>query len=247
MGSKSVRAPFIAILLALLPLRPAQAEQSADPTGRSDESGLSEQMTSTQFRHIKLWFAGKLGNWKLGTYELDLLASRLNEATKRAPVGVSAEDTARQIASVRNAIDTKDLPAFTKAYSELTNACNACHRAAGRGFISVQVPAVSPFTDQDFADQVAEGRKLAYTVCGVCHVVPDKPNTPLAMRFSAPSFVDLARRLTFTEVTLRQLLTSEHRRVGPAQAMPNPRLNDSQIDDIVAYFEELKAVQRKSP
>ena len=132
-----------------------------------------------------MWFAGKLGNWKLATYELDFLASRLNEATSRAPVGVSAEDTARRIASVRDAIDMRDLPAFTKAYSELTNACNACHRAAGHGFISVQVPAISPFTDQDFADQVAEGRKLAYTVCGVCHVVPDKPNAPLAMSFSA--------------------------------------------------------------
>jgi cytochrome c553 len=231
----------------LLPLQPAQAQQSPNPTGRSDLSGLSEQMTATQFRHIKLWFAGKLGNWKLAYYELDLLASRLDEATKRAPVGLSAEDTASQIAAVRNAIDTKNLPAFTKAYSELTNACNGCHRAAGRGFISVQVPAISPFTDQDFADQVAVGRKLAYTVCGICHVVPDKPNTPLAMSFSAPSFIDLARRSSFTEVSLRQLLTSEHRRVGPAQAMPNPRLNDSQIDDIVAYFEELKAEQRNSP
>ena len=242
-----MRVPFIAILLPLLLLQPALAQQSADPNARSDKSGLSEQMTATQFSHIKLWFAGKLGNWKLATYELDFLASRLNEATSRAPVGVSAEDTARRIASVRDAIDMRDLPAFTKAYSELTNACNACHRAAGHGFISVQVPAISPFTDQDFADQVAEGRKLADTVCGVCHVVPDKPNTPLAMSFSAPSFVDLARRPSFTEATLRQLLGSEHRRVGPAQAMPNPRLNDNQINDIVAYFEALKAEQKKSP
>jgi len=203
-------------------------------------------MTAAQFSHIKLWFAGKLGNWKLATYELDLLASRLDEATKRAP-GVSAEDIAGQIASVRNAIDVKNLPAFMKAYSELTNACNACHRAAGREFISVQVPVASPFTDQDFADQVIEGRRLAHTICGVCHVVPDKPNAPLAMSFSAPSFVDLARRPSFTETTLRQLLTSEHRRIGPTQAMPNPRLNDSQIDDIVAYFEVLKGEQRKSP
>jgi hypothetical protein len=167
---------------------------------------------------------------KLATYELDLLASGLDEAARRTPAGT--DETARQITSLRNAIDTKDLSAFTKAYSELTNACNACHRAAGRGFVSVQVPAVSPFTDQDFADQVAEGGKLASAVYGVCHVVPDKPNAPLALSFSAPSFVDLARRPSFTEATLRQLLTSEHRRIGPAQAMPNPRLNDNQIDEI---------------
>jgi hypothetical protein len=111
-----VRVPFIAILLPLLLLQPALAQQSADPNARSD-TGLSEQMTATQFSHIKLWFAGKLGNWKLATYELDLLVSCLNEATSRAPVGVSAEDTARRIAPVRDAIDMKDLPAFTKARS----------------------------------------------------------------------------------------------------------------------------------
>jgi cytochrome c553 len=236
-----MRAFFIAILLLLFMLRPAWAQQPA--AGGGDVPDLSTQMTATQFRHIKLWFAGKLGNWKLAAYELDQLASVLDEAARRTPGG--AGNTAAQVTSLRNAVESKDLSAFNKAYSELTNSCNACHRAAGRGFISVQVPAVSPFTDQDFADQLTEGRKLAYNVCGVCHVVPDKPNAPLGMSFSAPSFVELARRPSFTEATLRQLLGSEHRRVGPGQAMPNPRLNDNQIDDIVAYFEALKAEQKK--
>lgn len=71
-------------------------------------------MTATQFRHIKLWFAGKLGNWKLATYELDLLASSLNEAARRAPAGVSADDTVGQVTSLRNAVDAKDLAAFTE-------------------------------------------------------------------------------------------------------------------------------------
>jgi mono/diheme cytochrome c family protein len=240
-----MRGAFIAILLPLFMLEPAWAQQPAPPAVGPDVPDLSAQMTATQFRHIKLWFAGKLGNWKLAAYELDQLASSLDDAARRTPAGAALEDTAKQITSLRNAIESRDLSAFTKAYSELTNACNACHRAAGRGFISVQVPAVSPFTDQDFADQLAEGRKLAFTICGVCHVVPDKPNAPLALRFSAPSFVDLARRPSFNEATLRQLLGSEHRRVGPAQAMPNPRLNDNQIDGIVAYFEALKAEQNK--
>ena len=240
-----MRAPFLAILL-LLPLalpEAARAQQATGQTVRSD-AALSEQMTVTQFRHIKLWFAGKLGNWKLAAYELDQLASSLDEAAKRTPAGATVADAAAQVAAVRSAVESKDLPAFNKAYSELTNACNACHRAAGRGFVSVQVPVASPFTDQDFADQVAEGRKLAATICGVCHVVPDKPNVPLGLRFSAPSFVDLARRPSFNEASLRQLLSSEHRRVGPAQAMPNPRLNDNQIDEIVAYFDALKAEQK---
>lgn len=240
-----MRAPFIAILVALLPplLADAKAQQPGTSAVRPDSSDLSAQMTTTQLRHTKLWFAGKLGNWRLAAYELDLLASSLDEAVRRTPG--AAADSATEITRLRSAIDGKDLSAFTKAYSELTSACNACHRAAGRGYITMQVPAVSPFPDQDFVDQVAEGRKLAYTICGVCHVVPDKPNVPLGMSFSAPSFVELAGRPTFTEATLRQLLSSEHRRVGPAQAMPNPRLNDNQIDDIVAYFEALKAEQKK--
>jgi cytochrome c553 len=238
-----MRALFIAISFLLLTLRPAWAQQPA--AGGGDAPDLSVQMTATQFRHIKLWFAGKLGNWKLAAYELDQLASGLDEAARRTPAGAAADNTAAQVASLRSAVESKDLPAFNKAYSELTNSCNACHRAAGRGFISVQVPAVSPFTDQDFADQAAEGRRLAFSVCGVCHVVPDKPNTPLGMRFAAPSFVDLARRPSFNEASLRQLLGSEHRRLGPAEAMPNPRLNDNQIDDIVAYFDVLKAEQNK--
>ena len=35
------------------------------------------------------------------------------------------------------------------------------------------------------------------------------------------------------------------RRIGQTQAMPNPRLNDNQIDDIVAYFDALKAEQKQ--
>lgn len=241
-----MRATFITVLLfPFLSLVPAaQAQQSTTLIVRPDEAGLPEQMITVQLRHIKLWFAGKLGNWKLATYQLDLLAGELDSAGKGIAAGISAEDTAREITSVRRAIDAKDGPAFAKAYSELTNTCNACHRGAGRGYISVQVPAASPFTDQDFADQVAEGRTLAHTICGICHAVPDKPNVPLSLSFSAPSLVELARRPSFTEATLRQLLTSEHRRVGPDQTMPNPRLNNSQIDAIVAYFEALKLDQR---
>jgi mono/diheme cytochrome c family protein len=51
----------------------------------------------------------------------------------------------------------------------------------------------------------------------------------------------VARRPWFTETSLRQLLASNHRRVGPDQAMPNPRLSENQIDAIVAYLEALRA------
>lgn len=244
----SVRAAFITLVLlpTLLLAVPDQAQQITAPVASPNEPELSEQMITIQLRHIKLWFSGKLGNWKLANYQLDLLARDLKSAAKVSSKGLSGENTATQMMSVRTAIDAKDLTAFRKAYSQLTNTCNACHRAAGRSFISVQVPTASPFTDENFADEVTEGRTLTDTMCGICHAVPDKPNAPLSLRFSAPSFVDLARQPSFTESSLRQLLTSEHRRVGPDQTMPNPRLNDTQIDAIVAYFEALKLEQKKN-
>ena len=107
----------------------------------------------------------------------------------------------------------------------------------------VQVPVNSPFSDQVFVDQVAEGRALAHAVCAECHIVsPDSKELP-AYRVPTPSFPDIVRRSSFSDEGLRQYLSSGHRRLGPDKAMPNPRLNEYQIEEIVAYFETLKAGQ----
>ncbi len=246
-GSNRLRAFVTATILGLLVLTPAHAQPATDAT-------LSDLMMTTQLRHIKLWFAGKLGNWRLAVYELNQIQSGLDQAAKRFPPGATPDQFAAQIAALRDAIEAKNVARFAKAYTELTNGCNACHRAAGRDFISVQVPPVSPFTDQVFSDQVAEGRNLAHVICGTCHLVPganatptpslSAPNRP-APRFPAPGFAELATRPSVTEASLRQLLASNHRWIGADQAMPNPRLNESQIDEIVAYFEALKAQQKR--
>ena len=107
----------------------------------------------------------------------------------------------------------------------------------------VQVPVNSPFSDQVFVDQVAEGRALAHAVCAECHIVsPDSKELP-AFRVATPSFPDIVRRPSFSDEGLRQYLSSGHRNLGPNQHMPNPRLNEYQIEEIVAYFEMLKASQ----
>ena len=228
-----------ALLFGMLLLAPVRAEPRTDQAARPDPPGLSGAMKETQLGHIKLWFAGKLGNWKLAAYEFDQIAPLLEQAASRFPA--SEEQVAKQVAALRNAIKAKDTAGFSQAYTELTNGCNSCHRSSDREFINIQIPAASPFTDQDFVNRVAEGRTLARTICGICHAVPDKPNVPLGLSFSAPSFLDLARRPSFTEANVRGLLASNHRRVGPHQAMPNPRLTEDQIEEIVAYFEDLRA------
>jgi hypothetical protein len=231
---------FLAMaMLAVIPF--AQAVGQAD-SARADRA-LSELMVAMQFQHIKLWFAGRLSNWPLATYELNQIESGLQRAAKPGEPRFD-QATAQmqgQVQGVRAAIEQKDAAAFTKAYGELTNGCNACHRAEGKSFITVQVPANSPFTDQLFVDQVAEGRGLAHAICGNCHVVAEGANERPAMRIPAPSFVEIATRPGFSPDSIRDLLTSGHRYLGPSQGMPNPRLASYQVEEIIAVFETLRA------
>jgi hypothetical protein len=221
-----VRPLITAITLCLLLLTSARSQQSTEAI-RPEQRGLSELMIAIQLQHIKLWFAGKFGNWRLAAYELDQVKANLGQATMRLPAAASRELIERQLSSLRKSIEEKDVAAFTTGYTELTHECNACHRAVGRDFISVQIPLASPFTDQAFPDQVAEGRALAHTICATFHVIPDQTKVAPARGVAAPSFADLVRRPSFSDATVRQLLTSGHRRVGPAQAMLNPHLNEN--------------------
>jgi mono/diheme cytochrome c family protein len=90
-------------------------------------------------------------------------------------------------------------------------------------------------------DQAAAGRKFAERVCGACHAVTGQSDEVPLLALPAPSFAALAQRPAWTERSLREYLGSNQHYLGPAQAMPNPRLADYQIDEIVAYFMTLKA------
>ena len=90
-------------------------------------------------------------------------------------------------------------------------------------------------------DLVAAGRSFAQRVCGACHVVtPQSRELPL-LSPPGPSFAVLAQRPLLTEQALREFLASNHGTMGPHEAMPNPRLVDYQIDEIVAFMMSLKA------
>jgi hypothetical protein len=67
--------------------------------------------------------------------------------------GIPAADvnnTADPIEAIRDAIEAKDNAKFIRSFNDLTAACNACHQHVGRGFIVIQIPTLSPFTDQRF-------------------------------------------------------------------------------------------------
>jgi hypothetical protein len=138
-----IGALFIGLILA--PLAVAQQELYRPPLG--------DIMGKIQLRHIKLWFAGKTGNWELATYEVEEIKASLESAAdlyRGIPVEL-VTNTADPIRAIREAIEAKDSAAFAKSYGELTLACNACHQGIGRSFIVIQKPTDSPFTDQSFS------------------------------------------------------------------------------------------------
>jgi mono/diheme cytochrome c family protein len=89
-------------------------------------------------------------------------------------------------------------------------------------------------------DQATAGRKLAERVCSACHVVTGQGGEAPLLTSPGPSFAVLARRPAWTEQSLREFLGQSQHYLGPVGAMPNPRLADYQIDEIVAYFMTLK-------
>jgi hypothetical protein len=121
--------------------------------------GLGEIMTLTQMRHSKLWFAGQAGNWQLASYELDELnegmedAARFHPTHKDSPLPIPAliEKIMKDpIQQVEKAVGARDQSAFMQAFDQLTEACNACHRATNFGFNTVVRPGVNPYSNQAF-------------------------------------------------------------------------------------------------
>ena len=134
---------------------PAKAPERAPWT-----PGLGELMSLQQMRHVKLWFAGKAGNWKLADYELDELKEgfqdvvRLHATHKDSPVPIPeavAKIMTEPLSEVGKAIEGKDRARFAKTFDAVTEGCNSCHRATNFGFNVVRQPVSNPYTNQSFA------------------------------------------------------------------------------------------------
>ena len=145
------------VAITLVPAFGDEASYATLPRDRPGSSGddinsLGNVMGLTQLRHIKLWFAGRQRNWPLARYELDQIADTLRHAGmfyQNIPVD-DVKAAERQLDEVRKATNGKDPIAFAKGYAALTDSCNACHKAAQVGFIAIQTPTTSPFSDQGF-------------------------------------------------------------------------------------------------
>ncbi|MDQ0391089.1 hypothetical protein [Labrys monachus] len=127
------------------PSRPGQLDQMMMP-------GLGEFMSMIQTRHIKLWYAGKFGNWDLADYQLDRIAENLNKAALLYTGIPVTYVTAVQapLTEMRDAAQAKNAAQFIRGYADLTAACNSCHQAGNVRFIQIRTPIASPFGDEDY-------------------------------------------------------------------------------------------------
>ena len=122
----------------------AIAQSDFPPSANSKQAAprLVEVMSMAQLQHLKLWHAGKAGNWDLAAYELRQLTNSLAEAAIFYPaIPISNVTTMKEpLLSIADAIAAGDNRKFAVSMRGLTDGCNACHTSMGRGFIAISVP-----------------------------------------------------------------------------------------------------------
>lgn len=150
------RSYVVALLIPLITAPIAIVRSGAEEsTSEQHVPRLADIMSTTQLRHMKLWFAGMSSNWKLAAYELRQFKTSLVEAASLYPgIPVTNVTTmAIPVQAVADAIEAKDNRAFANTFGLLTDGCNTCHQSMGRGYIVMRVPTASPFSDQVFPPQ----------------------------------------------------------------------------------------------
>jgi hypothetical protein len=149
-----MKSAFTALLAALLTMPAAQAHDTSAQHGAANElyvPRIGEIMALQQIRHIKLWFAGRSGNWPLADYEIDALKEGFEDVNKLIGGDTVEQAVGAAVSALEKAVDAKDRAAFTDAFDRLSAGCNSCHHALDHAFIVIQRPALLPYTDQSFA------------------------------------------------------------------------------------------------
>src|SRR3954451_8276540 len=106
------------------------AQQAGD--ARRTILSLADIMSATQWRHLKLAYSGKVSNWPLANYELGQIQQSFSAASELYPTlqGVQVarlikDESGPPLADLGKAIERKNIADFTRAFTRLTEACNA--------------------------------------------------------------------------------------------------------------------------
>lgn len=143
----------IALVIALDAKKAARPEVVADP----EDFELGAAMGNMQRFAEKLHFAGQAGNWALADFYLHEI-DEVTEAIIKAKVvdeGVNVGELMKamlpaSIASVREAIQSRDRAQFATRYEGMLSSCNACHASSRHAFVKIVVPKAPTYQNQDF-------------------------------------------------------------------------------------------------
>jgi hypothetical protein len=137
--------------------RSVAAGPEAVPSPQAAEylPSISDLMIATiQPRHERLWRAEQDGNWDFAAYELGNLKGAFNRLGQAHPTEheisfpeMIGSVTAQPFKELTGAIQAKNGTAFTKAYADLTDACNSCHQALNHGVVEIGVPNLTSASD----------------------------------------------------------------------------------------------------
>jgi hypothetical protein len=149
---RSIFAALIATVLLALPSARAQ-ETSSSAANEAFEPKIGDIMAQQQIRHIKLWFAGRAGNWPLADYEIDQLKEGFDHVNRQIGGDTIEKAVGAPIGALEKAIEAKDRDTFTRAFDQLSAGCNSCHHTLDHAFVVIQRPALLPYSNQSFAPQ----------------------------------------------------------------------------------------------
>lgn len=116
-------------------------------------------------------------------------------------------------------------------------------RGVGCAGLALLLLAAAPAARADEPAHVADpaaGQRLALTVCVACHFVTAEHAAETILVPPAPPLRAIANRPGMTDAALGRFLTTVHPGLANARQMPNPRLTDDQVSDVVAYLAGLR-------
>jgi hypothetical protein len=154
-----VAAALLAGALALGASVMAQAQNPAPGLVIQEfKPAMDDLMTMlVQPRHLKLSYAGQAKNWELAAFELRELRAALARIGRTIPTyrKIGVDDAVATIftekaVAVDAAIKGADSAKFAAAFSDMTNACNACHASMEHAFLVIKVPDVNVYPNQEF-------------------------------------------------------------------------------------------------
>jgi hypothetical protein len=145
------------LTIGIVTSRSMAAGAEATPSSQAAQylPSISDLMIATiQPRHERLWRAAQDKNWDFAAYELGNLHGAFERLGRAHPTthDISFPDmigsvTGQPFKELNSAIQSKDRAAFSKAYADLTDACNSCHQALNHGAVEIVVPSRTSASD----------------------------------------------------------------------------------------------------